>query len=85
MSFQTSRNALHYGNFKDQSKGQTTIPARIRKRAGLSEGDTVTYEVREDGLLLRKVEEQADHYLKGISDSMDEWNSPEDMEAWNDL
>ena len=32
-----------------------------------------------------KVEEQADHYLKGISGSMDEWNSPEDMEVWNDL
>jgi antitoxin PrlF len=70
---------------KISAKGQTTIPSRIRKCAGLGEGDTVTYEVREDGLFLRKVEEQADHYLKGISDSMDEWNSPENMEAWNDL
>jgi antitoxin PrlF len=70
---------------KISAKGQTTIPSRIRKRAGLREGDTVTYEVRGDGLFLRKVEEQEDHYLKEISDSMDEWNSPEDMEAWNDL
>ncbi|MFZ4525858.1 MAG: AbrB/MazE/SpoVT family DNA-binding domain-containing protein [Chlorobium sp.] len=37
------------------SKGQTTIPVSIRKAAHLSAGDTLTFEVKGDYLLIRKI------------------------------
>ena len=42
---------------KISAKGQTTIPSKIRKLSGLMEGDTIIYEVRDDGLLLKKLKE----------------------------
>jgi len=36
------------------SKGQVTVPAHMRDQLGLSAGTTVAFEVREEGLLLKK-------------------------------
>ena len=36
------------------SKGQITVPAEVRDRLGLVPGTPVTFELREDGVLLRK-------------------------------
>ena len=65
------------------SKGQTTIPVSIRKAAHLNAGDRLTFEVKGDYLLIRKINLLDDEYLKGVSDSLNEWSSPEDEEAWN--
>lgn len=35
-------------------KGQITIPKRIRERLGIKEGDVISLEEVEDGVLLRK-------------------------------
>ena len=67
------------------ARGQTTIPKRIREAAGLREGDLITFDLRGDHLVLRKVELAPDLYLEGISDVMSEWTSPEDEDAWRDL
>ncbi|MFZ4525731.1 MAG: hypothetical protein ACOYOE_09325 [Chlorobium sp.] len=48
-----------------------------------SAGDTLTFEVKGDYLLIRKINLSDDEYLKGVSDSLNEWSSPEDEEAWN--
>jgi AbrB family looped-hinge helix DNA binding protein len=37
------------------SKGQVTIPIAVRKRLGLAANTTVAFDLREDGVLLRKV------------------------------
>lgn len=37
-----------------RSKGQLTIPADVRQRANLEEGDPVEVEVVEGGILLRR-------------------------------
>ena len=67
------------------ARGQTTIPKRIREAAGLREGDLITFDLRGDHLVLRKVELAPDSYLKGVSGVMREWASPEDEDAWRDL
>ena len=36
------------------SKGQVTVPAAIRDRYGLDPGAVVVFEVREEGVLMRK-------------------------------
>lgn len=36
------------------SKGQVTVPAEVRERLGLRPGSMVTFELRGDGVLLRK-------------------------------
>ena len=70
---------------KISAKGQTTIPSKIRKLSGLMEGDTIIYEVRDDGLLLKKLKEPIDPYLEFLTTTLAEWDSEEDNEAWNDL
>jgi antitoxin PrlF len=70
---------------KITSKGQTTIPASIRKAAKLEEGDRVLFEVKEYYVILRKIKLPADDYLKNISPTLNEWLSPEDEEAWSEL
>ncbi len=67
------------------SRGQTTIPKRIREAANLRPGDIVAFEIAGDHLRLRKVEPGQDDYLEGLSEVMSEWVSPEDEEAWRDL
>ena len=70
---------------KISAKGQTTIPFKIRKLSGLMEGDTIIYEVRDDGLLLKKLKEPIDPYLESLTTTLAEWDSEDDNEAWNDL
>lgn len=36
------------------AKGQITVPAAVRRRLGLSAGTPVTFELRREGVLLRK-------------------------------
>lgn len=36
------------------SKGQVTVPAEVRERLGLRAGTVVSFELRDDGVLLRK-------------------------------
>ena len=67
------------------SKGQMTIPKRIREAAHLLSGDVMILEV-EDGLVtMRKLPAGEDSYLKGVQETLQEWNSPEDNDAWRDL
>ena len=68
---------------KISAKGQTTIPVKIRNKLELGIGDTVVYEIKDEGVLVRKVAETNDSYLSAISSTLEEWNS--DNEAWCDL
>lgn len=70
---------------KISAKGQTTIPAKIRNQLGLGSGDTVVYEIKDEGVLVRKVAETNNSYLSAISSTLEEWDCDEDNEAWCDL
>lgn len=67
------------------AKGQTTIPVAIRKAAHINAGDTLAFEIKGDYLIVRKIKSPTDAYLKGIEETLNEWSSPEDEEAWNGL
>lgn len=66
-------------------RGQTTIPKRVHAAANLNVGDTLAFEVQADHLIVRKMAVVQDAYLHGVEHTLDEWNSPEDEEAWRDL
>ena len=70
---------------KITSRGQTTIPKRIREAANLREGDVIAFEIKGSHLVVHKVTPGRDDYLQGLSEVMNEWASPEDEEAWRDL
>lgn len=67
------------------SKGQVTIPAEIRDQLGLEAGDVVIYELRDEVVVLRRGEPFDVAYHAALSDTLDEWTSPEDEEAFRDL
>lgn len=67
------------------SKGQTTIPASIRKAARIKSGDLLMFSTDGKQVTVKKVELPSDVYLESVSDTLGEWSSPEDEEAWRDL
>jgi AbrB family looped-hinge helix DNA binding protein len=72
---------------KVTSKGQVTIPKEVRKRLRLGAGDMLVYEFQENGLVVvRKMEPFDAGWHRALSSTVaDEWNSPEDDEAFGDL
>jgi len=71
---------------KVSSKGQITIPIEIRKNLHLKTGDTLAWDIKEEGsVLIRRVEPMDLDYLSAISGTLSEWNSEADEEAYHDL
>ena len=67
------------------SKGQVTIPKKIRDAAHLGIGDVVAFVIDNDRVLIRKVIAGDDQYLRAVESTLGEWASPEDDEAWHGL
>ena len=70
---------------KISSKGQITIPKKVRDSLGLRPTDLVGYEIQEDGVLLKRVEPFDLAFHKALNSTLEEWNSPEDEETFRDL
>jgi AbrB family looped-hinge helix DNA binding protein len=70
---------------KLSSKGQITIPREIREKLGLEPGHLVAYLVRDGEVVLKRVEPFDLAFHAAVSKTLDEWNSLEDEEAFNDL
>jgi len=70
---------------KISSKGQITIPAKIRSALGTGPGDLVVYELEGRTVRLRKVKPFDAAYHAAVAETLEEWNSPEDEEAFRDL
>lgn len=67
------------------SKGQVTIPKEVRDELDLDPGDVVGYEVREGVVILRRVEPFDRAFHGALAETLDEWATPEDEEAFRDL
>ena len=67
------------------SKGQVTIPSEVREKLELHPGDMVLYEVEGDRVLLRRAEPFDLAYHAALSETLEEWASEEDEEAFRDL
>ena len=71
---------------KITSKGQTTIPAEVRKALNAKPGDLLAWDVKSTGeVVVRRVKPVDVEYLKAISGTLSEWSSKEDDEAYRDL
>jgi len=67
------------------TKGQVTTPANIRKAIGIEPGDMVAYELQGKSVKLKRIEPFDAAYHAVLSETLEEWNNPEDEEAFNDL
>lgn len=71
---------------KISTKGQATIPSTIRKLLGLSAGDEMLFEHRDDIVTIRKVQPMDIVYLQSLDQQLSaEWNSTSDAEAYDEL
>ena len=70
---------------KISTKGQVTIPVGIRKIMGVNPGDLIAYELQGKTVTLKKIEPFDAAYHTAIAETLVEWHSPEDDEAFNDL
>ena len=70
---------------KVTTKGQTTIPASVRKKLGLRPGDFVEFKVGKGGVMLSKADRLDAAFLKLAEETFSDWNSKEDDEAFRGL
>ena len=70
---------------KVSSKGQVTIPRRIREALSVKAGDTIAYEVKDRCVTLRRVEPLDLAFHAALEHTLEEWTTPEDDEAFRDL
>jgi antitoxin PrlF len=70
---------------KITSKGQVTLPKEVRKSLGLEAGDRLVYEVEGKTVRLRKAEPFNAAWHEAIASTLEEWNSPQDDEAFSGL
>jgi AbrB family looped-hinge helix DNA binding protein len=66
-------------------KGQVIIPKEIRDAIGLEPGDLVAYELGDNAITLRRVVPLDAAFHATLSETLDEWTTPQDEEAFRDL
>ena len=67
------------------SKCQATIPQEIRKQLNLKPGDLVIFLVENDKVIIQKASPIDSEYLDAIADTLGEWASEADEEAYGYL
>jgi len=66
-------------------KYQTTVPKEVRKFLKLAQGDKVDFEIYNNQVIIRKITPLEIEYLQSLENTLEEWNSKEDDEAYNGL
>jgi AbrB family looped-hinge helix DNA binding protein len=74
---------MHFSQLS--AEGQITVPKEIQKLLALKPGDMIAYEVREGTVILKRIEPFDTAFHQALSATLDEWDSPEDDEAFRDL
>ena len=70
---------------KVTSKGQMTIPKKIRARLGLHRGDIVGLETDGNRVVLTKVSSRDAAHLRALEATLSEWLTEADEQAYRDL
>ena len=71
--------------FKLTEKYQSTIPNDVRNILHLKKGDRVTFKIENNKVILEILSYSDYEYLYSLSNTLTEWSSIEDEEAYNDL
>lgn len=75
-----------YAMSKLTSKYQTTVPGPVREALGLSKGDTLAFEMAEDGAVtVRKATPLDVEFSRALEPLLSEWATEEDEEAYREL
>jgi antitoxin PrlF len=67
------------------SKGQVTIPKKVRETLRARPGDSVVYEIDGSTVRMRRAGPFDVLFHASSSGALEEWNSPEDEKAFRDL
>jgi antitoxin PrlF len=70
---------------KLSSKSQVTLPKEVREALGARAGDTIVYEVEGNVVRLKRLEPFDAAFHKALANTLSEWASDEDEEAFNAL
>lgn len=70
---------------KITTKGQATIPAKVRKLLGVGPGDSLLFTIEKGRVTVKRAEKLDAGFLKLATDSFADWNTPEADEAFRDL
>ena len=60
------------------SKGQTTLPVKVRKALGVRSGDVILYEIGEEQVRIRKARALDLSWARALESTLDEWNDPDE-------
>ncbi len=67
------------------SKSQVTLPRAVREALKARPGDTIVYEVEGNAVRLTRMEPFDAAFHKALSNTLSEWATDEDEEAFNAL
>jgi antitoxin PrlF len=70
---------------KVTQKYQATIPQAIREKLEIVQGDRIIFEIEDEKVVLKKLAPIDWEYLKSVSETLSEWSSIADEEAYGDL
>jgi len=60
------------------SKGQTTLPAAVRRLLRVSSGDSILYELEKETVRIRRATPLDLNWAKAVESTLTEWSSPAD-------
>ena len=80
-----ARNSAAIQISRVSSKGQVTLPKRVREAIGVGPGDAVAYDVGKGVVTLRRLEPLDLAFHAAVESTLAEWGSREDDEAYGDL
>ena len=64
----------------------TVLPSPVRRALKLSPGDALEYEIDSDGRVqIRRSPPSDEAHLRALASVLDEWSSPDDAAAFDDL
>jgi len=60
------------------SKGQTTLPAAVRKLLRVQSGDSILYEMEKEAVRIRKATPLDLSWARAVESTLTKWNGPDD-------
>jgi AbrB family looped-hinge helix DNA binding protein len=62
------------------AKGQVTVPKKVREKLGIKIGDAISYEVREDSAVIKRVPKVDLEWDTNLEPTLSEWRDDLDDE-----